>query len=309
MKVSDTVKYVLVFTCLAAFALWYGGTWAYRTQYKTPRTELGTEIARFEQFNAQFDTTIKSMQQFVKGNQAYYTRSFPLYSNSARTLYQNWLSEVAKCCDVKNPQIESYQPTRPAAGYGFNYRFQLQGQFSKDGFARFLYEFYWASYLQRLVSVTLMPIEKSELMDVVMIFDGTALFPPPEPYYYPLKDKLPENYHRRLSSGPFSAYSAVADRSLLQYTKSGLDKADYTFLTSIISNNGVAEIWFTDRTTTSPEPDIYRVGDTIRIGSVVGKLVDIEHDYVVFERGAGQLWLLSAGECLNRAFAVPPEAK
>ena len=308
MKISDTVKYVLVFILLAAFGLWYGGSWAYRTQYKTPRTELGDEIARFEQANAQYKTTIQTMQQFVKGNQTYYTRSFPLYTNSARTLYQNWLSELAKFCDVKTPQIQSYQPTRPAAGYGFNYRFQLSGQFSKEGFARFLYEFYWAPYLQRVVSITILPVEKSELMNVDMIFDGTALYPPPEPYYYPLKDKLPENYHRKLSSGPFTAYSAVAERSLLQYTRSGLDKADYTYLTSIISTNGIPEIWFTDRTTTSPEPAVYRVGDMIRIGSVVAKLVEIEQDYIAFERGT-QLWLLSVGECLNRAFAVPPEAK
>ncbi len=298
---------ILLLIGFVLFVLWYGGTWAYRTQYKEPRAKLNKAITDFEAYTKQFQANIATMQTFLQGNQNYYYRSLPRIPNSARMLYQNWLLELGQFCGIEEPQIDSYNPTQ--AAYGYAYRFQMQGRLSSEGLARFLYEFYWAPFLHRIASLQITPIEKSENMKIDAVFEGAALYPPSDPNaYYPLRDKLPEGYFKRLASGPFATYASVANRSLTQYARPGLDKADYTYLTAVNYVNGVPEIWLTDRTAASGEPIVVHLNDKIRIGSFVGTLVEAEDENVIFDLN-GRHWLLTNGECLNRAFALPPEAR
>ncbi|MCL2304647.1 MAG: hypothetical protein FWC43_04820 [Planctomycetaceae bacterium] len=298
---------ILFFTGFGLFALVYGGFWAYGSLYKEPRLRLTKEISQYEQANEKYETQIAQMREFVQKNQqAYLVRSFPRSELAVRTLYQHWLSELAAFCDFEEPRILSSLPVRST--WCYMYRFQLQGRVSSEGFARFLFEFYWAPYLHRIVSFTLSPIENSEWMNLDMTLEGIALYPPTNDAAYPLRDKLPEGWHKRLASGPFSTYQAVAERNFLQYSKSGVDRADYTTITFINIENGEPQLWLTDRTQNSTAPIVVKQGDSVKIGSFVAAFVEADGDYAVFDHD-GQYWLLEIGEPLSKAYAIPPEIR
>ena len=297
---------ILFFAAFGLFALVYGGYWAYGSLYKAPRDVLSKEIADYENANTQTEQQIKTMTEFVYTNQTYLTRSFPRSVVAVRTLYQHWLSDLAIFCDMEEPQIESYNPTQ--LPWCYNYRFQIRGRISSEGFARFLFEFYWAPYLHRIASITMTPIEKSDMISVDMVLEGVTLYPPPINQTYPLADQLPQGWSKRLASGPFSTYEAVASRNLLQYAKSGIDKADYTYITSISVENGNAEIWLTDRTSGTLEPMIVKLNEPIKVGSFIAMFIETDGNFVVFDRD-GQRWLLESGERLSQAYAIPPEAQ
>ena len=298
---------ILFFTGFGLFALVYGGYWAYGSLYKEPRLKLTEEITNYEQVNERMETGIKQMRDFVQTNQQMYLyRSFPQSVTAVRTLYQHWLSDLAAFCDFETPQIYSYD--RVSSRWCFTYRFQLQGRVSPEGFARFLFEFYYAPYLHRIASFTLTPSANSDLMDLDMTLEGIALFRLANNAVYPLADQLPEGAYKRLASGPFSTYQAVAERNLLQYARSGIDRADYTVITFINLENGKPQIWLTDRTSGSTAPIEVKQGDLVRIGSFVATFIDADGDYAVFDRD-GQHWLLEIGEHLSQAFAIPPELR
>jgi len=298
---------ILFFAVASLFGLAYGGYWAYGSLYKAPRIELTKEITQFEQNNELLEANIATMSSFVEDNQhTYLSRSFPQSATAVRTFYQHWLSEVATFCDFVELQIVSFDPTQTA--WCFHYRFHLRGRVSSEGFARFLYEFYWAPYLHRVTSFSLIPVEQSDLMIVDMTIEGIALYRMPTVVDYPLFDRLPEGWHKRLASGPFSTYQTVADRNLLQFTRAGVDLADFTAITFINIENGEPQLWLTDRTSSSTKPIVVKLNDTVKIGSFVAKFIESDGNYAIFDRD-GQYWLLEIGERLSQAFALPPEAR
>ena len=298
---------ILFFTAFGLFALIYGGFWAYGSLYKAPRLKLTEAITQFQQANEQMESQIGQMSTFVEANrQTYLTRSFPQSPVAVGTLYQHWLSELATFCDFEEPQIVAFPPTRSA--WCVAYRFQLRGRVTSEGLARFLYEFYWTPYLHRVASFSLMPIKESDLMNIDMTFEGITLYPFASGTEPPLRDQLPGGYHKRLASGPFATYQTVAERNLLQYTRSGTDRADYTSITFISVENGEPQLWLTDRTSSSTEPIVVKLNEPIKIGSFVAKFIDSDGDYALFDRD-GQYWLLEIGERLNQAFAIPLEAQ
>lgn len=288
------------------FFLIYGGSWVYRSLYREPRNKLRAEIGKYEEINEQMRQGIESMSKFVGENRSYYGRSFPRSETAVRTLYQSWLSEVCRFSDFEETRISSERPQRRS--FGYVYRFHVQGRVSSEGLAQFLYEFYWASFLQRLTRIDLRPVENSEQMQISLNFEAITLFPPTRDSATPLFDQLPQGYHRRLSSGPFSTYESVAEQNLLQYARSGVDRADHTYLTLVLYENEIPKIWLTDRTSPSSDPIVVELDSPIKIGSFSAKLVEIDGESVVFEKN-GQFWLLTVGDSLNQAFALPPEAR
>jgi hypothetical protein len=109
---------------------------------------------------------------------------------------------------------------------------------------------------------------------------------------------------QRLATNDLSAYQVIEDRDLLQTAKGGIDKADYTFLSAIFHQDDQQEVWFSVRTDGSRITA--KLGDTIHSGSFVGKVVEILDQDIVLDRN-GSRWLLSNGENLSEAFALPPE--
>jgi hypothetical protein len=153
--------------------------------------------------------------------------------------------------------------------------------------------------------MTIAPVEGKEgQVAVSLIIDALALRPPSAQSPYPSQNQFPTGYVPRLRSNDLMAYRIIADRNLLQVSRGGIDRVDYTYLTAINMIDDESEIWLTVRT----DDSIIKAkqGELIHIGSFRAVIIDINEHDVVFDRD-GMYWLVTLGDCLNQAFALPPE--
>jgi hypothetical protein len=150
------------------------------------------------------------------------------------------------------------------------------------------------------------PVEgKEEQVAIALTIDVLALRPESAQSPYPSPNQLPTGYIQRLKSRDLTTYQVIAERNLLQAARGGVDRADYTYLTAMNLIDGEPEIWLTVRT----DESVVKVkrGDSVRIGSFRAQVTDIFEQDVLFDRD-GMSWLVGLGDCLNQAFALPPES-
>ncbi|MDO4587809.1 MAG: hypothetical protein Q4C95_11000 [Planctomycetia bacterium] len=248
------------------------------------------------------------MNNVVNNNIKMYTRSFPLNRMSSQTEYQIWLTQMAEFCDMKSPVISigNYQ-TGPGIA---TQKFQLKSQCSTEQLYQFLYEFYWTSYLHRITSLNIQPVEQSSDLDVNIVFETLTLAKVKQTDAYPLAQQLPISTPiQRLSSKPFKAYAEIAKKDIFRYIKPGIDNANFAILTGTPSvtdeatgKNVAVSRW---KIQTENRTMNLKIGDSISIGSFDGKIADIFEDMVIIKQNNGSLWVVALGEKLSDATAVP----
>jgi len=301
-----TLRNLILIGFLAAYLLWYAGTWTYNDLYKKPRETLTAQITTLSQ---QIDGGIinrDAMQTFYGQYYPLYLRSLPPAPNDARQ-YTFLLLEMLQASGLQNSDVRENPPTRTP--FGANYRFHVQCTGTLAQFSLFLYEFYYAFALHRIATLTLTPIEgDEEKLTFTMTINALALDSTTNPYREQVGNHLPTSwgwFFPRLASNNLAVYQVIEERNLLQAAKGGLDRADYTVLTGLPQVGYQKEVWFSILTTDEP-PIRMKLGDTIRSGSFSGKIVEIHEQDIVLERD-GVRWLMTTNENLNQAFALPPE--
>jgi len=294
-----TLRNLILIVFLALFFVCYLSYWAYQTQYREPRERLTEEIAELSQQIERGEAARDMMRQFYGQNSWLYQRSLPSAPNDARH-YSFWLLELLQYSGMENNDVQS-QP-HSLVRSGADYRFHVQCTGTLSQFSYFLFEFYNAPFLHRITTLTLTPMEgNEEKQTFTMTINALAL----DSRYGQVANYLPRGWIPRLAFNNLTMYDVIGERNLLQAARGGIDRADYTALTGFIHSGDQTEVWFSVRTDDSTIKA--KLGDTIRSGSFVGKIVEIHHEDIVFERSNGERWLLTRGELLNQAFALPPE--
>jgi len=301
-----TLRNITLLVGLLLFLLGYVGYWAYTWQYIEPRTRLGDEIAKLSGEIEWGQNRYAEMSQFWQQNQLFYARSLPRVQNDAKQ-YSLWLLELLQLSGFESTNVGDVPHV--SIPFGADYRFTIQCTGTLSQLSYFLFEFYYAPFLHRISTLKLVPDEKNkDKMTFSMTVSALALRPrdPNDPY--PAMNQLPGGWYvPRLASNDLATYQVIAERNLLQTAKGGIDKADYTILTGILLIDGQEEVWFSVQTDDDP-PIILKLGDMIVSGSFSGKIVEILEQDIVLDRN-GTRWLLTAGERLTDAFALPPESE
>ncbi|MCL2005329.1 MAG: hypothetical protein FWG73_04105 [Planctomycetaceae bacterium] len=301
------IRNLILLVFLSIFLLWYAASWAYRTQYTEPRQTLQSEMTRLSSEIEVWQNNLNMMTQFNAQYAWLFQRSLPPVSNDAQSWYSFWLLEVLQHSGFENPQVNAGPVSRITPGA--NYRFNAQYTGSLSQFSYFLFEFYYAPFLHRITSLTLLPTEgNTEILTFTMTVNVLAL----DSRFNPstVQNSFPTVPIPRLAFNNLEAYQVIEERNLLQVARGGIDRADHTTLTAILEVGDQVELWFRDGTAgRAALPIKKRLGETIQAGSFTGRIVDIylQEELVVLDRD-GTRWLLAAGESLNEAFALPPEA-
>ena len=300
---------LLLFAFLGFFA-WYGGSWAYRTQFAKPRKQLLDDIEKAEQNKIWYETTISGGKETLQNlvSQELYQRSLPNgNAQIAQTLYHSWLIEAGNDCRFENFSVFA-RGIQPTQAYFSVVSFQLDARTTLDDLSRFLYEFYWARFIHRISFLNILPVDNADLVDVEMQIQGLVLQSPDPNAEYPLRDRLPDGYWQRLSSGLLDAYTVPIDsRNLLQFSRGGVDASDFARLTGIVSIGGEPEFWIDNQLENRSVR--VKLNEEFRIGSFFGKIVEvIDRDVILETTGTPSRpslrWLLSQGEFLKDALAV-----
>lgn len=281
---------------LGAMVLYFGGEWAWRKAVQDP---LGARQLRIERLEGEIEKRDKALAQARRDGkdlEVWEDQSLPSDPQVARSLYRAWLLQLVGKVGLANRNVEAGEPVSRRGIYQ-SITFTVQGRGTLDQLARFLYAFYRAGHLHQIHSVAITPLSSAGQLELSLVIEALVL---------PLtneKEELSQATSDRLAYEKLDDYAVIPRRNLFGSTGIS-DPTDHAFLTAIQSVDGRPEAWFTLRT----ENKVVKLkpGEGFQVGLFAAKLVEIEGDDVVLESD-GQRWLVSLGESLAEAFALPPE--
>lgn len=222
-------------------------------------------------------------------------QSLPSDPEVARSLYQAWLLELVGYVGLGNPNVDSGSPVSRKGLYQ-TISFSVRGRGTLDQLTTFLFEFYSADHLHQIRSLSITPLSKSDQLDLSVSIE-TIVLPTAT-----RRDRLSTERSARLASERLEDYAPIVRRNLFGFGGNP-DPTDYTYLTTVVYVDDEPEAWFTLRST--DEVLKLRRGESLEIGQFRGTLREIREGDVVLE-SEGERWLLSIGENLAQAYALPP---
>ena len=237
---------------------------------------------------------IKAKQQ-IRYMEKFRERSLPANVQTALTLYQGWLIQLAEEVGLENRSVDCGSPiSRP--GYK-TIPFSVRGTGTMDQLTHLLFTFYRAPHLHRIRTMTVTPIASGSRLGLsftidAMIVDGCQRI-----------DRLATGVAVTLASENRADYDILAQRNLFG-RKAVAEVAELTELTAVTAVDGMPEVWFMNRLEDRLQK--LRVGDQLQAGWFGGEIVEINQDDVILEVD-GQRWLLTRGDRLVDAVALPPE--
>jgi hypothetical protein len=99
-------------------------------------------------------------------------------------------------------------------------------------------------------------------------------------------------------------YDLIVRRNLFGAGQGETEPSDHTYLTSITITDGEPEVWFTLRTT--DEVVRLREGESMQVGALEFTVAQARGSDVIIETD-DERWLLTLGDKLTDAFALPPD--
>ena len=227
-------------------------------------------------------------------------RSLPADPVMARSAYQAWLLELIGRVDLSKQAVTLGEAV-PRGGLYWTIAASVQARGTLEQWTAFLFEFYRAGHLHQVRSMTFTPLGRKDLLDASLVIEALVL-PRAD-----RKDRLTAESSDRLAFDKLDDYQVIVYRNL--FGRSGVsDPTDQTYLTAVNQVNGEPQAWFTVRTATDPDQALLKLrkGETLEIGQFRGKVIEIDGEDVIFESD-GRRWLITIGENLGQAFALPPE--
>lgn len=287
-------KYLLT-AVFGALLLYYGGDWLLQVVLRGPLATRQAQTARLRKQLADKERELTRIRQAGKQLDAWEEQSLPTNPEVARSLYQAWLVELVNRAGLVAPNYDSADPS-PQKGLFTRFSFTVRGRGTLAQVARLLFEFYRAGHLQQIRALELAPSGKGGLLEVSLTIEALALSSVKR------KDRLGTATGRRLAFARQQDYAVIARRNLFA-TGGSPEITDCVRLTAVTYTQGEPEAWFT--IDTSGEVRKLHRGEPLDVDTLQAKIVEITDADVVFEV-AGQRWLLTIGESLAKAAALPP---
>jgi hypothetical protein len=275
-----------------------GGDWALTNLIEGPMQVRQAQRAQLEKRIKDRKAELARVRSEGKVLDVWEAQSLPSNPDAARTLYRAWLQDLVTDCRLEDRNVD--------AGSAVNHRglyksinCSVRGRGSMQTVTNLLYKFYNAPHLHRIQSVSLKPRTETSKVDVAMTVEALILPTATR------KDELAKGKMTRLASAQLEDYDPFIERNVFGFpTKAGIDPAQYAYLTAIIASNGEPQAWFTLR---NADKVLKRsLGQEISVGDVSATIVEIMDSEVVLGLGE-ERWLLTVGENLTEAFALPPE--
>lgn len=308
-KTTHYRQYVLGAVMLA-MAAYFGGTWLLDHWIQGPLEAAERETARLRKEIKQREDGLAKIRQASKLLDVWEQQSLPESAEVARSLYQAWLVELVEDVELSNPSVTSGEPTTRRGLY-HSLSFSVRGRGTLEQLTRFLFAFYQTDLLHTVRSLTITPMQRSEQLDLSLSIEALALVGGSNAAAGRTQESLFEEFRRRtwrasqrLASDDVDTYwTSIVRRNIFGMGGSP-DPTDSAYLTSINQIDGQPEVWFTLRAT--DELIKLRTGEQLQIGPLSLEIAEVLGPDVVL-RVEGERWLLSLGDRLTDAHALPPE--
>ncbi|MBN2022499.1 MAG: hypothetical protein JW809_06860 [Pirellulales bacterium] len=287
---------IILYGALGAILAFYAGQWLLDTLLRGPLETRRQTAQGLQKSLEQCKKELSLAREAGKTLDEYRRQSLPQDTEVARSLYQGWLLELVAHVGLADPNVNSNEPASRKGMFSV-LAFSVRARGTLEQLTRFLFEFYSAGHLHQIRSLAITPLPKSGELDLTFSIEALSL-PTAD-----RKDQLSAERSDRLASPKLADYRPIMDRNLFA-VGGGLDPIDQTYLSAVNYVNDEPEVWFTLRAT--DELVKLRIGDRLDVGQFSGIVVEARGADVILESD-GQRWLLTKGDCLTEAYALPPE--
>jgi len=280
----------------ATLVLYFLGDWLLEKTFFGP---LAVHEDRTAILRRHIQARERTMARSRKARQkltAWENQSLPSNVEVAQSLYQAWLLELVDYVGLSHSGVVSGTPVSKPGGYRV-LSFSLRGRGSLQQLTTFLFEFYRAAHLHRIESLGISPIAKTDQLDLLISVQAVSLPGAAR------KDRLCTDTSNRLVYDDPAQYQVIARRNVFGIGGSP-DVTEHTQLTGVTYDDGQPVAWFSVRTT----GEIIKLGEqgSLELGTFAGTITEIQDTDVIIESD-GQRWLLTIGDNLSEACALPPE--
>ncbi|MDR2438684.1 MAG: hypothetical protein LBE12_04845 [Planctomycetaceae bacterium] len=258
------------------------------------RNQYKTEIEKYEN-DIKHKTEIKNrLDHFI-------TRSLPSKDDFAKSLYQNYLMDLAGETGIRESRIDpgsvAVAKTQSKTHYN-KYTFTLHGKGSLDKVAEFLRRFYKADYLHLVRKVSPRPIKNSQEMDVSITIEALSLpqarsnrtLPKIDDLQLAVTDNDKTMLKRIMERSLFSAFVPARTQPEPRVREeirppNRFDQSPYCYVIAVVEVNGKPQVWI-DLRTEGKKFRLYE-GEMFQLGNVRCFVRKIEFDRVQFEASGG----------------------
>ncbi|MDR3197838.1 MAG: hypothetical protein LBU34_08235 [Planctomycetaceae bacterium] len=266
------------------------------------RNRFKTEIEKYEN-DVKHKTEIKDrLDHFI-------ARSLPSKDDFAKSLYQNYLMDLAAETGIRESRIDpgsvAVVKTQNKTHYN-KYTFTLHGKGSLDKVAEFLRRFDKADYLHLIRKVLPRPIKNSREMDVSITIEALSL---PQARSNRTLPKIDEQ-QLAVTDDDKAMLKRITERSLFSVfvparaepeprareevqPPSRFDQSPYCYVIAVVEVNGKPQVWI-DLRTEGKKFRLYE-GEMFQLGTVRCFVRKIEFDRVQFE-AAGGFYTIKTGK-------------
>ena len=286
----------LFMAALALLALLYAGDWLLENLLEGPLKERENAARGLEKNINKQKQSLAQARKAGKKLTAWEKQSLPSNTEVASSTYQVWLLQIIQHAGLSAQGVNSSEPVARKGAYSL-LAFSARAHGTLEQLTHFLFEFYRAGHLHQIRSLSITPIQKTGELDLTIAVEAVVL-PTTE------RDKeFTTAVSERLASLELAAYAPIIERNLFA-VGGGLDPTDQAVLTTVTYVDGEPEVWFSLRDT--DELLKLHKNDRLAIGQFSGVLSEVNDTDVIIESD-GERWLLSIGETLAQATALPPE--
>jgi len=261
-----------------------------------PIQERRDKTADLEEKIEQRQLELSQARQAGKELAIWEARSLPTDIEMARSLYQAWLLELVDHVGLTDRVVDSAESlVRKSLWRPLSFTVRAHG--TLEQLTAFLFEFYSAGHLHGIKSLSITPMGKEEILELSIGIEALVL---------PGTDRTDRLSFERsdvLASENLADYRVIVQRDLFA-VGGGYDATEQAYLTAVTDVDGHPKAWFNFRL--RGETLKLSVGETLEVGLLKGVIVEIVDSDVILETD-GERWLLSVGENLAQAYALPPE--
>ena len=286
----------LMYFVLGAIVLFVGGDYVMKNYVDAPLEQRQSRKEQLEKKIKAKKKELAAAKEAAKKLAIWEKSSLPSDTEIARSLYRTWLLELVEKSDFQSAHVDS-GPATSRKGYYESLGFSVRGKGTLNQLVSFLFEFYRAGHLHKIQSLNLTPMGKGGGVDISLAVEALAL-PGAES-----KSQLSQVPSTKLAHASVTDYAIIAQRNMFGAGGES-DISRQAFLTAIAQDGSEREVWFTLRS--QDKLLKLRKGSQFEIGHFTGSVIDILDDDVILE-SVGERWLLSIGESLAEATALPLE--
>lgn len=278
-----------ILVLIGAFLL---GDYAWREKIQVPLDELKQEHDDLQKDLQKQTKTLKLTKELPDRIAAWKKQALPASTETARSLYRNWLLETIRTAKLRNARVDSGSPSSRPGFKVMPVNAQARGTLSQITDA--LYTFENAALLHKITSIRLSPIGAGGQFDLAMSIEA-VMMPGVK------RRVLKPGVANRLVSRDRRSYDIIARDNIFGVDVDLRDPMKMTRLTGVIWRNGAPQVWITEQI----DDRIHKLEHGARFDTTAlsGRIAKIGEDWVIIETGEQQL-RLTMGQSFAEATVV-----